>query len=450
MLWDKGCGAGVAHAAAAAQPRRADRRRQVRARASSACARLARLTPLLRRRGSEEDVGHAPRRAARSLRAEAPRTRPPRARAAAPRPVAGGGATRERERGGGRRRRREKRAARAAPRDDDERPRATRAERRRLGALARGRLALLGDDSPRRPGGAAGGAQREPHRRRARAALAHDKHERALVANVISPHGHRRHVRDDRGCARAPQVCARRRRQRRRRRRRRPRRGGRPPRPAPFLSLNADAVLRASLPLSRARAPAVHRTRSSSRSCTREGTAADAVKGTALRRAGHAASIVSRRGGATDLARATHHLAVDASCIENKWLGESEKHARRAPCRRMKLHRRRAPLRPRTPPPPRPPTLAPPAALRATRHLDEDKSILSRPREHGEDTSHGTLTSVKTTLMQERADGLRTTADRASCGSTRRPFERARAAALAAQARVPPPPSPARRRRAAS
>jgi SpoVK/Ycf46/Vps4 family AAA+-type ATPase len=44
-------------------------------------------------------------------------------------------------------------------------------------------------------------------------------------------------------------------------------------------------------------------------------------------------------------------------------------------------------------------------------------------REHGDDSSHGTLTSVKTTLMQEW-DGLRTTKDRVVViASTNRPFD---------------------------
>ena len=43
-------------------------------------------------------------------------------------------------------------------------------------------------------------------------------------------------------------------------------------------------------------------------------------------------------------------------------------------------------------------------------YLDEVDSVLSS-RENGDDSSHGTLTSVKTTLMQEW-DGLRTTKDR--------------------------------------
>ena len=49
-------------------------------------------------------------------------------------------------------------------------------------------------------------------------------------------------------------------------------------------------------------------------------------------------------------------------------------------------------------------------------------SILSS-REQGDDSSHGTLTSVKTTLMQEW-DGLRTTKDRVVViASTNRPFD---------------------------
>ena len=54
--------------------------------------------------------------------------------------------------------------------------------------------------------------------------------------------------------------------------------------------------------------------------------------------------------------------------------------------------------------------------------LDEVDSVLSS-REHGDDSSHGTLTSVKTTIMQEW-DGLRTTKDRVVViGSTNRPFD---------------------------
>ena len=73
-------------------------------------------------------------------------------------------------------------------------------------------------------------------------------------------------------------------------------------------------------------------------------------------------------------------------------------------------------------------------------YLDEVDSILSS-REHGEDTSHGTLTSVKTTLMQEW-DGLRTTADRVVViGSTNRPFDLDEAVLrrMPRRVRAPPP-----------
>jgi ATPase family AAA domain-containing protein 1 len=90
------------------------------------------------------------------------------------------------------------------------------------------------------------------------------------------------------------------------------------------------------------------------------------------------AKAVATEGGAT-------FLSIDASTIENKWLGESEKNARAV----FTLARKLAPC---------------------VIYLDEVDSILSS-REHGDESSHGTLTSVKTTLMQEW-DGLRTTSDR--------------------------------------
>ena len=90
------------------------------------------------------------------------------------------------------------------------------------------------------------------------------------------------------------------------------------------------------------------------------------------------AKAVATEGGAT-------FLTIDASVIENKWLGESEKNAKAV----FTLARRLAPC---------------------VVYLDEVDSILSS-REQGDDSSHGTLTSVKTTLMQEW-DGLRTTKDR--------------------------------------
>ena len=102
------------------------------------------------------------------------------------------------------------------------------------------------------------------------------------------------------------------------------------------------------------------------------------------------AKAVATEGGAT-------FLSIDASVIENKWLGESEKNAKAV----FTLARRLAPC---------------------VVFIDEIDSVLSS-REHGEDTSHGTLTSVKTTLMQEW-DWLRTTKDRVVViGSTNRPFD---------------------------
>ena len=102
------------------------------------------------------------------------------------------------------------------------------------------------------------------------------------------------------------------------------------------------------------------------------------------------AKAVATEGGAA-------FLAIDASAIENKWLGESEKNAKAV----FALARRLAPC---------------------VIFLDEVDAMLSS-REGGDDTAHGTLTSVKTTLMQEW-DGLRTTQDRVVViGSTNRPYD---------------------------
>merc|ERR1719399_1239008 len=108
------------------------------------------------------------------------------------------------------------------------------------------------------------------------------------------------------------------------------------------------------------------------------------------------AKAVATEGGAA-------FLAIDASSIENKWLGESEKNAKAV----FSLARRLAPC---------------------VVYIDEVDAVLSS-REGGDDTSHGTLTSVKTTLMQEW-DGLRTTQDRVVViGSTNRPYDLEEAAA---------------------
>jgi len=90
------------------------------------------------------------------------------------------------------------------------------------------------------------------------------------------------------------------------------------------------------------------------------------------------AKAVATEGGAA-------FLSIDASAIENKWLRESKKNAKAV----FMLARRIAPC---------------------VVFIDEVDSLLSS-REYGDDSSHGTITSVKTTLMQEW-DGLRTTKDR--------------------------------------
>ena len=85
------------------------------------------------------------------------------------------------------------------------------------------------------------------------------------------------------------------------------------------------------------------------------------------------AKAVATEGGAT-------FLSVDASSIENKWLGESEKNAKAV----FTLARRLAPC---------------------VIFIDEVDSILSSREGSSDDSAHGTLTSVKTTMMVSFAAG---------------------------------------------
>lgn len=111
------------------------------------------------------------------------------------------------------------------------------------------------------------------------------------------------------------------------------------------------------------------------------------------------AKAVATEGGAS-------FLSVEASSVENKWLGESEKNAKAV----FTLARRLAPC---------------------VVFIDEVDSLLSSREGSSDDSAHGTLTSVKTTMMSEW-DGLNSGtngqgeagSDRVVViGSTNRPFD---------------------------